>query len=270
MGSIFFRDFKIMHRRLGISDMVTIEGNPNAVDRVRFNQPLSCIRRVMLTTSRALPLLPLEDHHQVIWLDYECRVNSGVLADVEEVVGRCAHQSVAIFTVNAERLKGDAREQWLSDLGEHRPDPQNPTTRANYALLAYGVLRAQIDAALHMRNAALPSIQRVEFRQMFHMIHSDNAQMLTVGGAIVRTIDRRRWYACRMSTLGFVRSGASPFQIDIPILTRREVQHLRRHIHGPSLNLTAAALRAGVPAHDAQKFLSVYRHVPLFVESDDW
>ena len=33
MGSTYFRDFQIVHRRLGICDMVTIEGDLQAEDR---------------------------------------------------------------------------------------------------------------------------------------------------------------------------------------------------------------------------------------------
>ena len=56
-------------------------------------------------------------------------------------LGRCAHGSVLIITVNAERLCDPKRESWLSEFGNEqgRPKPSNPRKRADYALFSYQV-----------------------------------------------------------------------------------------------------------------------------------
>ena len=270
MGSIFFRDFEIIHRRLGIKKMKTIEGNPRAADRVDFNLPLDCIEPVMQTTGNALPQIQLEDYPHILWLDYESRVNSPVLSDIEEVIGRCAVRSVLIVTVNADRLVEDQRARWLSDLGYNRPKPYQPRTKSDYALLSYRVIRAAIDQTIGMRNAALPNLRQVEFRQIFHTVHADNAQMVTVGGVLIGLRDRRQWNSCGIESLDFVRSDDTALRVRVPILTRREVHHLLRQMPDELGNLGVAATTVGIPAKDAREFASIYRHAPLFIEADKW
>ena len=270
MGSIYFRDFKIVHRRLGIDNMITIEGKRRAEERVRFNLPLACIELMMDDTSRALPQIQLEDSPHILWLDYESGINQGVLSDLEEAIGRCASRSVLIVTINAERPDSDESERWMSELGDERPEPRQPKTRAEYALLSYRVLRERIEAALASRNAARPKRLHVEFHQMFHMIYADGAQMLTVGGALIADEHRQQWKDCGIGSLEFTRLGEEPYEIKIPRLTRREVQHLLSQMPDTHGNVEDAATMVGIPASEVRELAAVYRHAPLFVEAEDW
>ena len=267
MGSTYFRDFQLVHRRLGICDMITIEGDPRAEARVRFNLPLACIKVVMKRTGDALPQIGLENRPHIIWLDYESRVDKGVLSDLEEAVVRCASASVLIVTVNADRPPDNERERWLSELGDGRSDP---LARAEYAQFSYRVIRQQIRRALGSRNAARPKEEHITFHQVFHMVYSDGAPMLMVGGALVAEADRRQWDECRIGTLEFTRSAEESFRIKIPRLTRREVQHLLSAMPDTRDKVKHAASVAGIPPRDAQEFAAVYRYAPLFVETEDW
>lgn len=269
MGSIYFRDFELIHRRLGIDQMVTIEGDPAATDRVRFNLPLSCIEPMMDRTGDALPKIRIEDSPHIVWLDYESTVDQGVLSDVEEVARRCAAASVLIVTANAGRPRRD-RDQWLSELGDDRPEPRDPGAKAEYALLAYRVLRARIDDALDLRNSGRPREHRVAFRQMFHMIHADGATMLTVGGAFVPEARSEEWESCGIDSLEYARSGDEALEVNIPFLTRREMRHLLAAMPGTHAAVEEAAVLAGIPLRDAEDFAAVYRYAPLFVEAEDW
>ena len=270
MGSTYFRDFQIIHRRLGISDMTTIEGQLQAEDRIRFNLPLACIEIMMKTTSDALPQIEFEDNPHIIWLDYESRVDGGVLSDIEEVVGRCASSSVLLVTVNAERLEDDDCENWLNAIGNGRPEPRYPRTRSEYALLSYRVLREQFRAALESRNAARPKDQHMNFHQILHMVYADGQQMLTLGGALVSEKDRNKWEECRIEALEFTRSNEQPCKIKIPFLTRREAEVLLSALPDKSSELNDVASKVGITKREAQEFAAVYRYAPQFVESDDW
>src|SRR5438132_366806 len=73
-GSYFFHDFRIVHRELGICDMVTIEGDYTLEERVRYNQPYACIDIRMGWSNKVLPLLNWEKP-SVIWLDYTAKLN---------------------------------------------------------------------------------------------------------------------------------------------------------------------------------------------------
>ena len=270
MGSIFFKDFLLVHRRLGISDMVTIEGEDTAVQRVRFNCPLTCIRMLMQDTSHALPRINLKEKPHIVWLDYEDRVNSGVLADLEELVLKCAPSSAILISVNVAPCKTtNQRDMWLSELGEDRPEPRIPQSRRDYSLLTYRALRKRVNSTIAMRNAGMQSSRQVDFHQVFHLTYSDNARMLTFGGVLVARENSQRWNECGIDLLDFTRSDDDPFDVRIPLLTRREVSHLLSSIPDTG-GLKVAALNAGIPVAHAREFAEIYRHAPLFVESEDW
>ncbi len=266
MGGTYFRDFQIVHRRLGIRSMVTIEDDLRAEERIRFNLPLACIKVVMQHTNDALPGITLEDGPHIIWLDYEGRVDQGVLSDIEEVVGRCTSATVLILTVNADRVTGDQRDLWLSEIDADRADPK---TKAEYAQISYKALREHLNDVLGSRNAGQPKGRQMQFHQMFHMIHADGAQMLTVGGSLVAEVDQLRWHQCRLDSLTFTRSGEEPYVVTVPLLTRREWQHLLS-VMPDKTEVINIASEAGIPAKEAREFAAIYRYAPLFVEAEDW
>ena len=271
MGSIYFRDFQLAHRRLGIDDMISIEGTSQAEIRVRFNRPLACIEVRMGETGEVLPDIELEKGPHVLWLDYEARVDRDILSDIDEVVGRCHPGSVLVVTVNADRLSGDDRDRWLVDLGDDRPEPRDPRGRGEYALLSYRVLRERIDWAVDGRNAGVRDpVRRIAFRQTFHALYADGAQMLTLGGGLVAESDLARWHDTGVESLEFSRTGENPYRIVIPRLTRREVQHLLQSLPAARANVDEAARAIGVPTKDARDFAAVYRFAPLFVEVEDY
>ncbi len=172
--------------------------------------------------------------------------------------------------VVVKRLEGDG-DAWLavSD-NRDRPEPRNPITRAEYALLSYRVLRSRIEDSLDLRNAGRPAELRVEFRQMFHMTHADGANMLTVGGAFIPEANSEPWETSGIDSLEYTRSGDEPLEIKIPSLTRREMRHLLTAMPGASSDVQRAAAEAGIPLQDAKEFAAVYRYSPLFVEAEDW
>ena len=271
MGSIYFRDFQLVHRQLGINDMISIEGDPNAENRIRFNLPLACIDLRMGSTNEVLPRLGLDEKPHIIWLDYESRIAPSILSDIVEMIGSCAPGSILIITVNADRLDGEERENWLSAIGSNLPEPSDPHERNEYALLSYRVIRSQINDALSDRNAGVPSPDhRVRFQQAFHLVYADGAQMLTVGGGLVAETSQLEWDACEIESLEFARTGEQPCRVRVPYLTRREVHRLISELPDSQGDIVKAAEEAGIPRKDAREFAAIYRYAPLFVEADDW
>ena len=56
-GALGFHDFCLFHQRLGINDMVSIEGNLAAQDRIAKNKPYSCIKMKWGMSHEVLPTL---------------------------------------------------------------------------------------------------------------------------------------------------------------------------------------------------------------------
>lgn len=69
MGGAFLEDFRLVHARLGIVDLVCVESSEDVHKRQQFNRPVSCItlkhetiERYMNTTKFDCPV--------ILWLDY--------------------------------------------------------------------------------------------------------------------------------------------------------------------------------------------------------
>ena len=272
MGSIYFGDFQLIHRRLGVEKMITIEGNRKADWRIRFNMPLANIDVLLEHTNQALPRVALDQAPHIVWLDYESPVIPSVLADIDEVVGRCAPSSVIIVTVNANRLEEDELDKWLNDLPVARRlhNRGELETKPQFTSLVYRLIRDHIGGALRARNSGAPIASQLHLRQMIHMLHRDKATMLTVGGAILTNAEVDRWPATGIDDLDFSRSGRQPFQVNVPFLTRREIQHLMSKMPGSIDAVVSAANEIGIPGREAKQFASIYRYAPLFVETEDW
>src|SRR5260370_29402546 len=70
MGSMWFVDFIMAHKELGIRRMFTIEREPAYVDRARFNKPYDCVTVSPGESTMVLPDLGLEGQRVLVWLDY--------------------------------------------------------------------------------------------------------------------------------------------------------------------------------------------------------
>ena len=271
MGSTYFRDFHLMHRRLRIDDMVSIEAKTQAQKRIEFNCPLSCINLIMKSTSDALPELGLGESPDLIWLDYESRADAGVLSDVEHVVLNCAPSSILIVSVKADTACDDTEiEEWLADVGVDLEQSSLPRSRSAIATESYAILRGHVDDAIRKRSAGSLDHERIEFHQLLHVVYADTMQMLTIGGILVRNDARENLQRCSLEGLEFLRHEDEPFKVKIPRLTRSEVHYVLKHFPEGGARAREAAKEIGIPPSEIASFESLYRYAPLFVEVDDW
>jgi hypothetical protein len=103
-GSAFFTDFMLVHRVLGIHDMVSIEKNAQHSERFEFNKPFRCIQMEFGTATERLPFIDLKNKPAIVWLDYEVMLNEVILNDIQTVVGRLVSGSSLVVCVNADIL----------------------------------------------------------------------------------------------------------------------------------------------------------------------
>ncbi len=109
-GSIWFVDFLIAHRLLGISDMVSIENTNPGFERAQFNKPFRCITIRHGDSSRLIPDLDFRGRPVVAWLDYDKPLRqSQVLEDITLLCAKAIGGSIIIVTINAHTNQlGDA------------------------------------------------------------------------------------------------------------------------------------------------------------------
>src|SRR4051794_25570909 len=68
-GAVEFFDFDLVHRRLGVHKLISIESEANLIPRCRFNRPFKGIE---VLSGMSLTILPTLDWSglSIVWLDY--------------------------------------------------------------------------------------------------------------------------------------------------------------------------------------------------------
>lgn len=101
LGGPFLEDFRLIHARLGITDMVCIDFEENVHKRQIFNRPVDCIQCVHSTLEDYIDSTDL-DKPVVIWFDY---TDPGKLTDQIERFSRTISEvplnSILRVTLNA-------------------------------------------------------------------------------------------------------------------------------------------------------------------------
>ena len=82
-GSFYFTDFSLFHKRLGITDMISIEGSESLKDRCLHNKPFRCVKlKIGMSYELLASLLP-NTKRSIVWLDYDKRLDRDKLVDIE-------------------------------------------------------------------------------------------------------------------------------------------------------------------------------------------
>jgi hypothetical protein len=269
-GSTFFTDFAMVHRALGIRDLLSIERDTEKKDRFEFNKPYKCIRMSFKTSTEALPVDVKWDKRVIAWMDYDGRLNDSVLADVSFFCDLASSGSVLVITVQA---NSDRRGKRVKKLRERIDPTKTPSDLTEDALEEWGtasvyyrILTNEIKTALVHRNGGRDTDQRVQFQQLFHFTYADGAKMLTLGGVLYSAAEAASFNKCKFSEkLEFVRAGADAYHLVAPSLTLREVQHLDKQLPSTPAELVSSP---SVPAEDLQHYRRLYRYFPRFAESE--
>lgn len=285
MGSIYFSDFVMMHRQLGITKMVSVERNTYEKAAFENNLPHNCIELHFKPTGNVLPELPWDDR-SVVWLDYDGRLDESVLSDIGTVCANARSGSLLIVTVNAQpepELGDEARQRFeeahqipytladyrLKQLEEALGELVPPETdgkglrKDGLALISRKLIVAKVFDCLAVRNLALGEEVKLKFRQIFNFHYKDNALMLTVGGIIHEASEQAQMNNCAFEDLDFVRDGQVPFSIEAPCLTLKEIRDLNAQL--PKTDKLPVI--PGVSEKEIQKFVKLYRYYPVFTEA---
>ncbi|MDP9201435.1 MAG: hypothetical protein M3P26_05830 [Gemmatimonadota bacterium] len=283
-GSVFFSDFLLFHRALGLTRMVNIESEVKDIRRFRFNRPFGSIKFMFEKSSEALPKLKW-NQRSIVWLDYDSPLSQDVLADLETVCSNARSGSVLVVTLD-------------SDFKENPGDPERAVKKLDWLKQTFGTRlpqevsykgqRRSVDGSLlgeegglariyarmaldtmvettRHRSAGLPDDRKVIFQQLFDFEYRDTARMVTVGGLLYEARERSQAKACAFEELAFVVSDGSPHMLNVPILTHREARYLDRHM---PITKGAAVRRTGLSMEMVREYEQIYRWFPSFAETE--
>ena len=271
MGSIFFADFRLVHRNLGISRMFSIERRSDR-ERFEWNKPYSTVTMMFGETAQRLSDVDF-GQPTIIWLDYEDRLIGSVISDIRTVARSASHGSVLVVTVNAQPMApnedgADMLDQVLAELGHERIPTQTDLESlrgSGLARLYRDVGDNEIRDALFTANGVRKPNERLDYEQLFNFQYSDGAKMTTFGGVFFESKRRADFNACAFDRLMFFRSGDMPFRISTPKLTLREIGHLE---HQLSLSKGTKPKFEPIPQTTAENYIELYRYLPTFVPID--
>lgn len=279
-GSIYFADFSLFHRRLGISDMVSIECDTEAEGRIRFNRPYECVDIFMGYSYEVLPKLKW-DKRAIVWLDYDYELCKGILDDIDYLVPKLASGSIIMVTVDTEskRLRKPKSVQDFdpSEWPKHRRDqlralvgekysPQNIKGKELGTEALGGVYRSIVNECVveSMKTKNLFSDVQYELRQIFNFEYSDGANMATYGWLVYEQAEQTGIDKCGILDHPFTSSAAEPLVIRAPMLTQKEMRDLDNHLPKAEVN----TIETPVPNEDIVSYSQNYRMFPRFVEME--
>ena len=273
-GSVWFSDFSLFHKALGIKDMISIEREKDHEKRILANTPFQ-ITVDFREAKLALPDLGWKKR-QLLWLDYDDTLTLDMVLDASTVATKAMAGTVLAISVNCQKAPEleeaqieiakdphatDALERLRQKLGRSRI----PSTISEEDLTgwAFGdfcryVVMNEIDSALKIRSAINLS-EEIKFKLICEFEYVDGVKMTTLVGIFYD--DEDKLDQCGFENLDFMTPGKSKVRIPVPKLTVREFKQLERQL--PIKN--GKALDFGeIPQKDGKQFTEMYRYLPNF------
>lgn len=269
-GSMWFTDFVLMHRIVGISDMVTIEHEASRAKRVEFNKPYACIDVRMEAAATALGEV-LEGKPTLTWLDYDGVLKNALTGDLETAVGAMVSGSMILVSVNAmvDQLRGHRLaedEPPLSEIEYLANICESEAIKAEEARLTRVDFPKLVAELLHerLKAATLTSKPGCEYQPIWTFEYADDATMVTVGGMIADVDDQKKLADCNLGDLPFT-SPEEVFRIELPILTEKEKRALDKLLPSATA-INAKKLDFELRPSELEAYVKFYLEYPVFNE----
>ncbi|MEQ8353225.1 MAG: hypothetical protein RH862_17245 [Leptospiraceae bacterium] len=225
-GSVFFVDYTLFHKFLGIRRMVSIEGGSNVERRVHFNKPYDFVDIYIGDFSSYVQ--SLQGMNEVIlWLDFDNVLDSSMVRDLDSAVGYLKSNSIIIATVDSEPpgSEKDGPAEWFSHFNEVAPaeaaefasaEAPDRIARRHISKLNQTILERRLQEACNYSGR--------EYFPLFNFFYGDGHDMLTVGGIILDSDADRSNIRGAIDNLPFIRAqtGMEHYSIRVPNLTRKE------------------------------------------------
>lgn len=269
LGSIWFTDFVMAHKVLGIDDMVSIESDDIGFRRAVFNSPYATVKVRHGVSSNVLPTLYTDLSYAgrpwMVWLDYDGEYSELLRDDTRSLIENAPANSIILMTFNGhERKYGRAadRPARLRELfGDVVPDDL-PKCACKEQRMQETLADLAID---FMKSVAAELARPGGFVPAFRLIYRDTSPMVTVGGIIpakcaavvVKDLVGKRSWSCRP---------AKP--IIAPNLTIREAATLQSQLPRIERLSRERVQELGFDLEDDQieAFEMYYRQYPAFAQ----
>jgi hypothetical protein len=276
-GSIWYVDFILMHKRLGISDMVSVEKEMSRLDRAEFNRPYSCVEVLGGLLSSRLPAMEFKKPI-VAWLDYDDGIAGPLLKDLTELIQKAPSNSVVAVTCNAERRQLDATPDGVVHDASADQETKREAVLRFFAAdlvptpLPKGTLGgAEFKRFLgtmlfdQMSHAVRKAGRTDKLVPLFNFAYSDGAAMVTVGALLADDGTLRSIRSKKQAAKHKFFFTDEQFLIEVPHLTHREKLAFDRHLPAKK-PLNVKTLQFTIPDRLVKNYEQLYSYYPVFEE----
>jgi hypothetical protein len=235
-GGHSLEDFKYIHSRFGISNMISIESNQEVYNRQKFNQPHNCIECVLQTSNEFIDEFQAEAK-TIIWLDYTnpAEIRSQV-EQLQAIVTKLSPLDIVKITLNAhapsyheapkgkgtnpvEDIQKPRLEKLSNKLGELFPI-------ADVTLDMMKGERFPEALCLIVKfavNLSLSGRSDIRFQPLTSFCYADGVKMLTITGILIENDDSNFLSTTNIENWELANTQwGKPRSINIPDLTIRE------------------------------------------------
>jgi len=185
MGANRFYDFLLLHKYLGIRDMVSIEHDKDMYARALYNVPYRFID-VRNTTVVEFLATDRNEKPEIIWLDYDGGIGPDIVADILSMANRLKQGDFCFVTVSGPpprvlEAKSDAdRLTYLRDtMGDVVGEVSlEDVEKHSFPQAVHKILYSAF------KNAFAPRLDG-SFIPLVQLEYADSMSMVTVGGAML-------------------------------------------------------------------------------------
>ena len=300
-GSMWFSDFRLAHRVLGLGEMISME-RKEYEDRANFNRPYRCITVKGEDSTEFLRTVEWNSPF-ISWLDYDGCLELSVVEDLGLFLDGCPANSIVLVSVNSGRANYRPKAAAARDVGKRISTALGQVE----ALLGAGVVPPRFEPAPPVSGAAHGDVREAEFAEflaeallafmthrvakggrkfgetvdgkaipmrflpLFNFCHKDGAEMVTVGGVVCSGQDEDNPW-CNDLALGVERNAdrlPKHRRLDLVPLTLKEKLTLDSCLPHAEVDFMTEAKQKGIGLDDAEllKYRRYYSHFPVFFEA---
>lgn len=268
MGGTKFYDFHLMHRFLGVNQMISLERDPQIHPRSQFNCPFDFIT-VKNRTVAEFMASDDDDARTIYWLDYDDGLGPEVIADITSLGARVKVGGFAFVTVYAgppgvlqrqtQEQRLDYFQQSLGDFGVGMTVADMETIQ--FPNTVFRVLTAAFKNAFAARHDG-------QLQLLFQVQYKDSSPMVTVGGCFCKKEAAKEVLRRVQADLPFLLKNP-PYKIRHLNLTERERVLFDLAVTKPRSNSRQANfLRLlGFKQKDFDAYRDLIRFLPRYYES---
>ena len=270
MGAIRFYDFIMMHKYLGIENMISLERDEDMLPRAEFNCPYKFINIVNVTPHKFIS----DDSftgNSIYWMDYDDCIAPEILDDIASLASGARLGDFIFVTVCAvppSHIRKLNNSDRLSEIKEFHSEltktlKLQDMENSNFSNAVHKLLQAAFKRAFVVKTEG-------EFCSYFQVEYTDSMKMITYGGVFATEQDIRLFVKNLTDKVPFLSPDPnSKYKIKKFNYTERE-----RYL----FELAATAKRSnskeigklnklGFENKDIEKYKELLRYIPRYVET---